>query len=209
MIFSGSEEQGIDRDGCVGSEVQPEAWIVKGVGLEFVELFVFLVGDIAFAFEPERLHGFKLVTIDLDRELHEAGVAFDDAFEFILLGKLLILILEGEDDSCAAAFTFDLLDLVSAIAVAGPAEAVAFELPGAGVDLNGIGDHEDRVEAHAELADQVFVALAACFEGVEEGFGAGVCDSAEVLDELAVRHADTEILDRDGASFFVGGDLDL
>ena len=151
----------------------------------------------------------KLVAIDLDRELHEAGVALDDAFEFILLGKLLVLILEGEDDACAAAFAFDLLDFVSAVAVAGPAEAFAFELPCAGVDFDGIGDHEDGVEADAELADQVFIALAAFFEGVEEGFRAGVRDGAEVFDQLVVRHADAEVLNGDGAGFFVGSDLDL
>ena len=189
--------------------MQPEARIVKGVGLEFVELFVFLVGDVAFALEPERLNGLQLVAIDLDRELHEAGVALDDAFELILLGEILVLVLEGEHDACAAALAFDLLDFVSAVAVARPAEAFTFGLPGAGVDLDRVGDHEDGVEADAELADQVFVALAACFEGVEEGFGAGVCDGAEVFDELAVGHADAEILDRDGAGFFVGADLDL
>ena len=50
---------------------------------------------------------------------------------------------------------------------------------------------------------------AALAEGLEESFGAGVGDGAEVLDELVARHADAGVLNRDGLGLVVGGDGDF
>ena len=40
----------MNGDRSVGGKVQPEARVVKGFSLEFVELFVFLFAYVAFAF---------------------------------------------------------------------------------------------------------------------------------------------------------------
>jgi hypothetical protein len=78
-----------------------------------------------------------------------------------------------------------------------------------GVDLDRLRDHERGIEADAELADEVGVLLVALAQSLEEGLRAGVGDRAQVLHELLARHADAEILDRDGLRLVVGADIDL
>ena len=98
------------------------------------------------------------------------------------------------------------LDREGALAVGGPAPCfVAAGAAGDHVDL--VGDHEGRVEADAELADQgrAFAGLAG-FEPLHEGLGAGARDGAERLDHLVVAHADAVVLD--GEALGVGVELD-
>ena len=60
----------------------------------------------------------------------------------------------------AAALVRGLLDRVATAAVAGPDVARLGAAPGAGVDLDRLGDHERGVEADAELPDEIGVLLA-------------------------------------------------
>ena len=63
----------------------------------------------------------------------------------------------------------------------------ASSVPGAaGLDDDLVGDHERRIEADAELADQIGRLLAGVFGGepVEERARAGAGDGAERVDEL-------------------------
>ena len=70
-----------------------------------------------------------------------------------------------------------------------------------------VGDHEGRIEADAELADQggAFAGLAG-LEPLHERLGAGARDGAERLDQLVAAHADAVVLDGQGLG--VGVDLD-
>ena len=113
-IFSWRVEDGVDFEGCIGVEVKPKARLVEGLGLEFVELFVFFLGDVALTFEPDRADGVEFLAIHQYGELHEGGILFNDLFDTILLREVLILILERNHDTGAATFALDLLYLVSA-----------------------------------------------------------------------------------------------
>ena len=71
------------------------------------------------------------------------------------------------------------------------------------VTTDAIGDHEGRVEADAELADQAGAVLGLGQPG-EKGFGAGTRDGAEIVDQLLPVHADAVVDHRKRAGLLVG-----
>ena len=78
-----------------------------------------------------------------------------------------------------------------------------------GFDDDFVGDHERRIEADAELADEVGRLLAGVFRGepVEEGPRARARDRAERLDELLAAHADAVVAEGDGLRVGIERDL--
>ena len=82
--------------------------------------------------------------------------------------------------------------------------------PGAaGVDGDFVRDHEGRVEADAELADEGGGFLARVLRGklVQEGLGAGAGDGAEAFGQVFAGHADAVV--REGQRLGVRIDRDL
>ena len=75
-------------------------------------------------------------------------------------------------------------------------------------DLDLVGDHEDGVEADAELADEVGVLAGVAGELGEEVLGAGAGDGAEVRDEIFLVHADAGVGDGEGLLGFVELEVD-
>ena len=62
--------------------------------------------------------------------------------------------------------------------------------------VHPVGDHEGRIEADAEPADQRgFLVRLGGFDPVDEGFGAGPGDGAERLHHLLAAHADAVVFD--------------
>ena len=88
-----------------------------------------------------------------------------------------------------------------------------------------VRNHEGRIEAHAELTDQVlhrgvglhflagsffrfFGDLVGFFQFGKKLFGAGLGDGADVFDDLFFRHADTVVGDGQRFSLFIGSEAD-
>ena len=65
---------------------------------------------------------------------------------------------------------------------------------------------ERRIEAHAELADQLAVFSLIGTHGLQEGFGAGFRDSTEMVNGFIAGHADAVIRDGQGAVLFIKRD---
>ena len=83
------------------------------------------------------------------------------------------------------------------------------ELAGAaGEHRHLVGDDERRIEADAELADQMRVLLLVAGELAEELARAGLGDRAEVRDDLVAAHADAVVGDGDRARLAVEIDAD-
>ena len=61
-------------------------------------------------------------------------------------------------------------------------------------DDDALGHHERRIEADAELADQIGAVLG-LGEAGQKGFGAGARDGAEIVDQLLPVHADAAVDD--------------
>ncbi len=139
----------------------------------------------------------------------ERAVALDDLADPPLLAEFGALVLELDHDLAAPALARALLDREASRPVARPQLAGLRLPPRVGVDLDGLGHHERRVEPDAELADQPGGLLVALAEGLEEGLGPGMGDRAEVLDQLGLGHPDAEVLDREGLGLVVGRDVDL
>ena len=59
-------------------------------------------------------------------------------------------------------------------------------------DDDALGDHEGRIEADAELADQIGAVLG-LGEARQKRFGAGARDGAEIVDQLLPVHADAAV----------------
>ena len=100
-----------------------------------------------------------------------------------------------------------LFDLEAGLAVGGPLEGLVFAGL-AGEDLDLVGDHEDGVEADAELSDEVGVFPGVAGELGEEVLGAGAGDGAEVRDEVFLVHADAGVGDGEGLVGFVELEVD-
>ena len=88
-----------------------------------------------------------------------------------------------------------------------------------------VRNHEGRIEAHAELADQVFHRgvglcflaggffrflsdLVGFFQFGQKFFGAGLGDGANILDDFFFGHADAVIRDGKGLGLFIGSEAD-
>jgi hypothetical protein len=70
------------------------------------------------------------------------------------------------------------------------------------------GDHEDGVEADAELADKIGVFPGVAGELGEEVFRSGAGDGAEVSNEVFLVHADAGVGDGEGLLLFVEFEVD-
>ena len=153
----------------------------------------------------------RLGNLHLDGVAHVVAVALDQVLQAVLgkIGVVVVLVgvlLEREDDVGAVLGALGLGDGVALNAVGFPRpRLVAAERTGNDAHLGG--DHEAGVEADAELADDVdVVTLLLGVVGLER-LGIGVCDGAEVLVELVLRHADAVVRDGDGAGTLVEADV--
>ena len=100
--------------------------------------------------------------------------------------------------------------LEGAVAVGRPADGlVGARLGATAHDRHAVGDHKGRVEAHAELTDQLAVLGGVARELREEFFRARLRDRAEVLVRFFKRHADAVVRHRERPRFFVGLHADL
>ena len=76
-----------------------------------------------------------------------------------------------------------------------------------GVDGDGIGHHESRIETYAELADNIHIARFVHF--LAEAVRTGGCDNTKVIFQIFLIHADAVIGNGQGAVFLVRGNGDL
>ena len=100
----------------------------------------------------------------------------------------------------------DRADRIFALAVGRPLPGlVAARL--ARDDVDTVGDHEGRIEADAELADELGAVLGG-LEPLEEGTRAGARDRAQRLGQLVAAHADAVVLDGEALVVSIGADGD-
>ena len=104
------------------------------------------------------------------------------------------------------------LHSVAVLAVGGPAPGLLAPV-GPGGDGHLIGHHKGRVEAHAELSDDVHIALA--LAGVLGGHvffkleGTALGDGAQIFLQFVMGHADAVVRDGQGTGDLIGGEGDL
>ena len=232
----GDEEQRIVVQAAFGVHGNRAQGNICRMELGLVEVGVLLVGDFGLLLGPDgnhRVEDFlldeglgcghvivasvlglleraRLLHVHDDRIADVIAVALDQMLDESLREVLVVIDLVGvlaqmQDDVRAALLAGGLADVVALDAVAFPLEglvaAVCLRDDG---DL--VGDHERRVEADAELADDIdFLELIGIrtleFERARMG------DGAEVLVELVLGHANAIVTDGERAGILVNGDL--
>ena len=132
-----------------------------------VELVVLLRRHLRLGAQPDRLARVERLLDDLllvvllllhvhdDGMLDEVGELLDDLRSVPLVEELLRVLLEMQDHVGAAGRFLARLDGEFALAVGLPAHAFVGRRPMPRQHRHAVGDHERRVEADAELADQV------------------------------------------------------
>eukprot|EP00968_Pinguiococcus_pyrenoidosus_P011485 scaffold923_cov256-Pinguiococcus_pyrenoidosus.AAC.62 len=214
-VVARHEEDGLDVDGRVGAEVQPLHRRVEGAGDVPVEVRVLLLRDVLLRLRPQGLHGVHLLAVHRDGVVHEVGVAPDDVFHAGLLRKLLGVLLELHGDFAAAlhrriAFLPGQLLHGKRALTGGPPQLRRLgRIRGLRLHRHLFGHHEGRVEADAELADDVLRRVGTVLRSADEVLGAGASDSAQVELQLLRRHADPRVLKDQGVVGVVHVDLDL
>src|SRR5690606_2927060 len=202
---AGNEGERVVFVPAFGAEMDGHRRLVILAGNPAIELGVFLLGDFAFRLHPQgrAVRDFAAFGLGLlyqrDGDRHMAGLFLDQALELVWLRIVRRVLHQMQHDARTALRRLvgsRRRDLVGTLAVGGPAPGLfASRLAGDDVDL--VGDHEGRIEADTELADQL--GALAGFRGLDalhEGARAGAGDGAERLDQFVAAHADAVVLDR-------------
>jgi hypothetical protein len=191
-----------------------------------VELLVLRVGDLALGTRPQRrglvdrlplvgqrrlgLLAAPLFLAHQDRQRDVVRVLADDRLQLPGAGELLFAVAQVQHHVGAARGLVDRLDLELARAIARPAHALLrAQARAARLDRDAVGHDEARIEADAELADQVGVALFLVAQLGEKVARAALGDGAQVFDRLGLAHADAVVADRDRLRLGVEEDADL
>ncbi|MNF69944.1 hypothetical protein D3C84_518410 [compost metagenome] len=207
--------------------VAPGQRVVEVMGDVLVELLVFLVLDLGtragpqgasavdgfplgFSFGGGRLVFTVLLFRQLDRQGDMVGVFLDDVAQAPAVGELFLALFQVQDDARAALGLVDGGDLELALALRRPMHAFTGRQTGAAAEhVDLVGDDKGRIEAHAELTDQVRVLPLVAGQVLEEVGGARLGNGAEVGDRVLAAHADAVVLEGDGLGFLVETDANL
>ena len=212
------------------------------IELVLEEFLIFFRFDVRFVACPQGLHGiqrprfrvffFRCVFDDLaigilrfflGREIHGnrvtdiVGILLDQALEGHLVGVVFFTVIavevlaQAEDDRRAVFRFLTFFQAVFTIACGFPFISLFFAGL-AGDDGDFIGDHEGRIEADAELADEVLV-RAVCILGFlqffQESLGAGLGDGAQVFHQILFVHAQAVIGDSQRVGIGVRRQMDF
>src|SRR5690606_31063395 len=145
------------------------------------------VGDLIPQAGPQGLRlvdrlGRAVADAKLDRKCDVVGVLADQPLDAMLVEKLRRVVLEEQRDPRTGLFLGARLDGELASAVRAPLDAVLCRIARlAARDLHPLGDDERRVEADAELADQLRVLALIAGQLLEEPLRPGMSDRAELL----------------------------
>jgi hypothetical protein len=124
------------------------------------------------------------------------GILGDDLLELPGVEVFLGVVAQVQDDAGAALGAGDGFHLEVAGAAADPAHAlVGLEARTARFHGDLVGHDEARIEAHAELADELRILLLVARELAHEVLGAALGDGAQVVDGLLLAHADAVVGD--------------
>ena len=225
------QERGIGR-GAFRRGTDGEQRVVGVIESVFVEVRVFLIGDFGLLLFPDGAHGvehldlfdllvlvlralfeFRFAARHADRVTDVVGVPFDETAELELIevpGVAFVvgIFLHRHGDGRAVSVALRFLDGVAVRAGGGPEPGLLFP-ERFRQDFDFLRDHEGRVEADAELTDDVDVLSRLFVVRVRlEEAGTGLGDGAEIVCQFVFRHADAVVRDGQGPGFFVHRNLD-
>lgn len=135
------------------------------------------------------------------------AVLGDGRFDAPGLQELFLAVAQMQDDVGAAAGFADGFEVVFAGAFAAPAHAlVCGQARTTRLDGDAVRHDEARVEAHAELADQLGVLLLVAFQLGHELPSAALGNGAQMRGSFVGAHADAVVADGQGLGLLVEAD---
>ena len=231
--LGGDIQQGLVGDGALGGHGDDAE---RGGGIAeplLIELVILLTGDVGLLPLPQGHHAVEglprkdllILGLILGTALLHLGVGHEHLDgEADIIGILLHQLIQGILPEILAVFVLllavglDVHDDVGAHGVTGAGlDGVALQAVGIpaiglllaifpGNDGDVVGHHESRVEAHAELTDDVGLGLLVQLLPELEGAAGG--DDAQVVLQLTFVHADAVVADGKGAVLLVDGQGD-
>ena len=207
----GNEQQSRVIDLALGLEMDRRPGFVEGMGGVAIEIAILLGRHLGFRFGPESrlLVDMLLVgaVFEMDRQRHMLGMLGDDMLKPRRFQPFAFSFLEVQRDLGAARGFLRRLDGELAGAVRHPAPALIFpRLARENRDL--IRDHEGRIKADAELADQRNLGFRRfrLLQLLDKFRRAGAGDGAEMADKIVLIHADAVIGHGQGLRILVDGE---
>ncbi len=193
----------------------PERLFLDVVGQVLVKPQVLLFGHLVLGLNPDRLLVVDNLSVgtQADRIGDEARIALDDILDPPIPGEIVSVLLEVQDHfSATRQFALDGLDRKRSGPFRFPFPACHFGVA-ARANLHPIGDHERRIETHAELADQGQVGLVLGLriggERLEKIARAAVRNGSQVRHQLIAGHADARVANRQPMFRFAALDHDF
>ena len=163
-------------------QMNPEQRLIEVHEHLLVEGFVLLVGTLARGFQPQRLgvvdrqrfdsahligavlvllhvavlivhRTLLVVRIQIDLIGHELAVFVQDFADAALLQKFLLALGDVHNDGGSVFGALAVLDFIAVLSGRGPVNRLCIRLEGKGLNLDGVGHHERRIEAQTEVTD--------------------------------------------------------
>jgi len=233
--FRGDEQQRLVCDRALDVRVNDGQRIFKVKEFLFIEIVVFLVGDVLFIPVPDRDHGVERLDLGIGlifglvavfrALLHAAlfnrhadgvadiiGIFAHERLQLPCLQETGILLvvrvglqLHDHVRTGGSALTRGHGIAVRTLGLPFPCFVRAVFLRN---DGHLVRDHECRIEAHAELADDIGVSGLVLVERLLELQTAGAADRAEVVFHLVLVHTDAVVADGQRAGGLVGLEFD-
>ena len=132
------------------------------------------------------------------------GVLVDDLLELPAIEEFFGIVTQMQRNAGATLGALDLLDFKVTRATADPAHTFRCWQP-CTARLHGdlVGHDKARVETHAELTNQLGIALLVAAELFHEGLGATLGNRAQVVDGFLLAHANAGVGNGDGLGVLV------
>ncbi len=151
--------------------------------------------------------GSALHALDIDREGDIVGVFADRALQAPGLRKFPGIFLEVNVDFGASILLVRRFQSKTAVARGTPAPRLLLRTVGSRSHGDAVGHHEHGVESHTKLADDLLLRRLPLARVEQKGARTGVCNCAQVLDQLVTVHADAAVADCQGAIGRVGAQV--
>ena len=138
------------------------------------------------------------------------GIGSDNRTQFPVIQKLVLAVAQLERDFGTAGWLVDRSNLVLALALGDPLDALVGRFTGlAGSQSNFFSNDKRRVEPDTKLPDELGVVFFIAGHRFQKRPRTRFRDGADVIDHLVARHADSVIADGNAALLLVVTDPDL
>ena len=195
--------------GAVGGLLEPQGGgFVDQLGLGHFLHGFHLLGAVLVLLALHRhlpVVGLSVHVLQINGRIHESAVAGEYLADAVHLEEFLFFLADVKDHRGAVYGAAALADFKVHAVRGGPVYRLSPLLVGQGFDFHMVRHHEHRVEAQAEVADDIALLLVLLVEVLHELGSGGESHLVDVAAHLVSGHADAGVADGDGLVVLVHG----